>query len=318
MNNWKPHIIIPASPGQPLVRQVKELLEQQRATWDLFRRGEASLLEITSKKYSFDNREVIVQANPGRSISTNAKVDPKSVAERPCFLCPGSLPPPERGVAYGNYVILPNPYPILRHHMTITFRDHEPQRISGRINDLLSLTKELGPDMFVLYNGPRCGASAPDHMHFQACSSANIPLFEQLPYFSGDNQTIPCSSLERNYLSCSFNDTAEAEKNIQSALTALRSITGEPREPMVNIIALYSENRYIVNIFPRAKHRSACYFADPPKRLSISPAAVEMAGIIVVADATHFDRVHKDTVLGIYREVTLEKDQFSRLVELVI
>lgn len=318
MNNWNPHLITPASPGLSLVRQVEGLFEQQRATWDLFRNGEASLSEITMKKFSYDGREVIVQANPGRSISTNANVDPESVAGRPCFLCPGSLPEAERGIASGNYVILPNPYPVLSGHLTIAYRDHETQRIKGRIADLLSLAKELGPDMFVLYNGPRCGASAPDHMHFQACGTAGVPLFGQLPPFSGDSRVTPLTIWERHLLLCGFRNRADAELTIQSVVDALAAISGETREPMVNIIALYRDDRYSVTIFPRSKHRSASYFADPPERLSISPAAIEMAGIVIVADTAHFGRVDEETVRGIYREVTLEKDQFSRLVELVI
>jgi ATP adenylyltransferase/5',5'''-P-1,P-4-tetraphosphate phosphorylase II len=317
MNDWGPKLIPPAASGLPLTRQVEDLIKQQRSTWDLFRRGEDSLSEITVKKFSSDNREMIVQANPGRSFSTNAKVDPKSVAKRPCFLCPGSLPPSERGVAFGRYIILPNPFPILRGHLTIASHDHEVQRIEGRIADFLFLTKELGPDRFVLYNGPRCGASAPDHMHFQACNSAGVPLFGQLPRFSGDSQVLPLTIWERNLIACEFKDGAEAETTIHTVVDSLKKITGDPQEPMLNIIALYRNNRYIVTVFPRAKHRSSCYFAEPSQRLSISPAAVEMAGIIVVAEAVHFDRVDEETVRDIYREVTLGTDQFSRLMELV-
>ena len=119
MSNWEAKLIKPFTPELPLSRQVRSLFRQQRETWDLFREGEASLSTIRSKRFFMDGKDIIVQSNPGRSISTNAKVDPKSIAKRPCFLCPDSLPPQERGIAFGNYILLPNPYPILKHHLTI-------------------------------------------------------------------------------------------------------------------------------------------------------------------------------------------------------
>ena len=317
MNRWKPKLLAPSAPDLPLSQRIGELLRQQRATWDLFRKGEEALGSITTKKFYFDNRHVIVQANPGRFISTSAKVDPQSIAKRPCFLCPESLPPAERGIASGDFVLLPNPYPILCSHLTIAFNRHEPQRIAGHIPEFIALVKELGPAMFLLYNGPRCGASAPDHMHFQACAGGGVPLFEQLPSTIINGGIEPLAIGGRNLLAGSFADAADAADFIGRSLAALQTITGEPEEPMLNIVARFSSGRYSIAFFPRAKHRSARYFAPPDRRLSISPAAMEMAGIVVVAEATHFDRVDAEAVRTIYREVTLGPDLFSRLAKAV-
>jgi ATP adenylyltransferase/5',5'''-P-1,P-4-tetraphosphate phosphorylase II len=317
MSAWDAKLIEPSSPREPMLQQVHALFQQQRATWELFRNGEAALSKIKSRILTIDDKRVIVQANPGRSSSTNAKVDPASVAKRPCFLCPDSLPPLERGIAFGNYIMLPNPFPILKHHMTIALRNHEPQQLDNHIEDLLAVTRALGPEMFVIYNGPRCGASAPDHMHFQACVREGVPLFEQLPLASDKDQVVPLTLWGRNLVVCSFGQASQAQACIQSVITALKDSTGEKSEPMMNIVALFRDDRYIISIFPRARHRSACYFAEPKQQIAISPAAIEMAGIVVVANMDHFDRVNENVVLSMYKEVTLGNDLFSRLVEAV-
>jgi ATP adenylyltransferase/5',5'''-P-1,P-4-tetraphosphate phosphorylase II len=317
MSTWDAKLIAPSSPHASLLQQVHALFQQQRATWKVLRDGEAGLAAMKIKRFSLDGRRIVVQANPGRAVSTHAKVDPASVAGRPCFLCPGSLPPLERGISFGDYVLLPNPYPILKHHMTIAFRSHVPQLLEGRLNDLCALARALGPEMFVIYNGPRCGASAPDHLHFQACSSEGVPLFEQLPLDSGNDQVLPLTIWGRNMLVCSFGEAERAAARIQSIASALKDITVEQGEPMMNVVALYRNGRHIITIFPRAKHRSACYFAEPRKQISISPAAMEMAGIIVVANIDHFDRVDESVVRSMFEEVTLGDNLYSRLVEAV-
>ncbi|MBN1308458.1 MAG: DUF4922 domain-containing protein, partial [Chitinispirillaceae bacterium] len=305
MNNWDATLISPSAPRGSLLQQIQALFKQQRETWDLFRNNEALLAAMKIKTLMMDNRRIVVQANPGRTASTNANVDPASIAGRPCFLCPNGIPPLERGIAFGDYIMLPNPYPVLKHHMTIAFRVHAPQLLGERIADLLALTKSLGPEMFVLYNGPRCGASAPDHMHYQACSVDHVPLFEQLPAEAEDGRTVPLSIWGRNMVVCCCKEAAQARSRIQCIISALKKIVGGPGEPMFNIVSLYRDERYIITLFPRAKHRSACFFAPPHERILISPAAIEMAGIVVVADIDHFDRVDENVVYSMFREVTL-------------
>ncbi|MBD3241916.1 MAG: DUF4922 domain-containing protein [Chitinivibrionales bacterium] len=316
MQPWESHLLeLPAH--MPVYQQVQVLLEQQRATWELFREGQAALDNLQIRTFGSVGERVVVQANPRRRISTDAKVDPASVAKRPCFLCPDALPPLERGIAFGEYVILPNPYPILRRHVTVAFRSHTPQRLAGRVADLLALTRALGPDMFVIYNGPRCGASAPDHQHFQACSCRGVPLFEQLPAAQSMEYLTPLTIAGRNLLYLSYADSARLEARIQAIVSSLETLLGEPGEPMVNLVARYHNGRYQVSVFPRARHRSACYFAEPAQRIAISPAAIEMAGVVVVADVDHFDRVNEAVVRSVYEEVTLGSELFNRLVEAV-
>jgi hypothetical protein len=315
MSAWTAKLFAPPASATSLRDQIALLLDQQRATWPAFRDGEAALERIRTKQLIINGCTVTVQANPGRQISTAAKVDPASIATRPCFLCPGSLPPLERGIQWGGFVVLPNPYPIFKNHLTIAARTHEPQTIDKRIDDMIALARALGPEQFVLYNGPRCGASAPDHMHFQACRSTDVPIFGQLPVAFDTGRTMPLIIGCRTMIACGSPDPSVVRQSIESTVEKLTRVSGETQEPMFNLIVFYREGRYRSVLFPRAKHRSACYFAPPAERLSISPAAVEMAGIVVVADDTHFDRVDEAAVKAMYGEVTLDPTRFSRLAK---
>ena len=118
-----------------------------------------------------------VQFNPGRYISTSAKVDEKSINDRKCFLCPANLPEEQKGILYEEeYLILGNPFPIFPEHFTIPNINHVPQQIKNNFPLMLKLTKDLSKHYVVLYNGPKCGASAPDHFHFQAGTKNFMPI----------------------------------------------------------------------------------------------------------------------------------------------
>ncbi|HEX6739490.1 MAG TPA: DUF4922 domain-containing protein, partial [Vicinamibacteria bacterium] len=160
---------------------VAELLAQQRQAWPLLRDGYAAWARSQTRRVAVRSAEVVLQHNAGRLRNTTADVAAAAAGARPCFLCPQSLPPEEQGIAFGDeLVILCNPYPILDRHLSITHREHRPQRLSGRLETMLTLAQALGPEFFVLYNGPRCGASAPDHLHFQACARALLPIARDL------------------------------------------------------------------------------------------------------------------------------------------
>ena len=136
-----------------------------------------SLDSVKVREIHCDGFSTLLQFNPKRIVSTSANVDDKSVRERKCFLCLENLPEEQKGVLYRDeFLILCNPAPIFPRHFTISTVRHTPQEIGKFIGTLLSLAKELSPEFTVFYNGPRCGASAPDHMHFQASPSWSIPV----------------------------------------------------------------------------------------------------------------------------------------------
>src|SRR5690606_5973953 len=147
----------------------RTLLELQKQDWPQCAEGYATLKDVRVKEFQFNGFKIKVQFNAGRITSSAAKVDAKSISERKCFLCTENLPAEQKGILYGeDYLILCNPFPIFNEHFTLTHIQHAPQSIKGSFNKLLSLSKNLSKYYTVFYNGPRCGASAPDHMHFQA------------------------------------------------------------------------------------------------------------------------------------------------------
>jgi hypothetical protein len=306
--SWESILLETAQPVRDLPLQIDALFSQQRETWDRFRQGELALSSMQTRTYTQDGGHIIVQVNPGRRESTLAQVDPVTVSKRPCFLCPENIPKPERGLAFGDLVILPNPSPVVRRHCTIPSREHTPQRLPDRIGDMLELARALGPEMLVFYNGPRCGASAPDHFHFQACNTQGIPLLTHLP------QSTPFENFGRRMLIFADKDAGKVAGRLRQALEALSEQSEDDAEPMVNVISVHRDGRNLTILFPRARHRPECYFAKDESRIAISPAALEMAGILVVAEPDHFDRVDQATALAIYQEVSLDEERFAKLI----
>ncbi|HXF06074.1 MAG TPA: DUF4922 domain-containing protein, partial [Blastocatellia bacterium] len=169
--------------GWPALLDV--LMAHQQQSWPLLKEGVEGLSRVQVKELALDGIRLVAQHNPRRLTSTTAAVDDRAIRQRQCFLCPEGLPPEEKGLPYGEeFVILCNPFPILSGHLTIVHRDHRPQALAGVFHVLLDLAHDLAPDYFVLYNGAKCGASAPDHLHFQAARRGKLPIEEHLggPY----------------------------------------------------------------------------------------------------------------------------------------
>lgn len=166
--------------------QASELLVKQLATWPLAAQNYCALESVRSQSFDLGGCTVHTQFNPARALSSGAKVDARSLRERKCFLCPENLPVEQERLPFGlRYLVLCNPYPIFTEHFTIPSREHAPQRILSRIDDFLELTRRL--DRFTLfYNGPRCGASAPDHAHFQAVTRGVMPLDREVVTTTSD------------------------------------------------------------------------------------------------------------------------------------
>ena len=179
-----------------LIERVGALIEHQKQTWPMLAEGYSAFAAIDSKRIESGESVIVVQHNPRRVGSTAAAVDRASVEARKCFLCADALPPEEKGIAYGDLIILCNPFPVLDRHLSIVHRDHIEQKIAGNLEILLGLAAELSPDYFVLYNGPRCGASAPDHLHFQACSRALLPIEETVRASNVEDAAPHCSVCE--------------------------------------------------------------------------------------------------------------------------
>lgn len=322
--------------GQPadqsLEARVAALIDQQCATWPLLHEGYEQFRRIDTRRAKVEESEVVIQHNPGRIRSTAASVDKASVEMRRCFLCPENLPQEEKGIAYGeDLVILCNPFPVLDRHLSIVHRRHVPQQIEGNVEALLTLARELGSSYFVLYNGPECGASAPDHLHFQACSRELLPieanLFEDEPVLVEDCGY--CEETARNTFElftlggCGRSvavfrggNRDEVAHWVYEVIREL-ALQTDRSEPLLNIICTYDPKLWTLYLFPRAKHRPDCFYAEGEQRLVVSPGAIDMAGVIVVPEREHFSKIESDQIAAIFSEVSLNGDLVNDLIDTI-
>lgn len=264
-----------------------------------------------------------LQFNPARIVSTGARMDKETIGRRPCFLCKANRPA-EQIVKHidGGFDLLVNPYPILPQHFTIPARTHRPQRIDGNYGEIRRIL-DMYPGLTVFYNGPECGASAPDHMHFQAGTSGVLPLqtgWQRL----ARNLTAVASTDNGDRISLITDwhcpalliqsRTAEGgERLFRTIYNALPAGGGHP-EPMMNIVAWRNDGEVLTVVFPRRRHRPACYSATDGRQILVSPGALDMAGLIITPRRADFDSMTADEAVGILREVSLGKEETGAVV----
>ncbi|HXG01479.1 MAG TPA: DUF4922 domain-containing protein [Bacteroidota bacterium] len=309
-----------------LSQNLQILLRHQKQTWDVLRRNYEDLDAVETRSLSIGNSTVHLQHNPARLTSTSARVDEESIRSRPCFLCLENLPEVQRGLAYGDeFVILCNPFPIFPEHFTIVHRRHTPQRFEPVMRTFVELSRELGEEYVVLYNGPRCGASAPDHLHLQVGNSGFLPLedeYERMIMQGGekiaDKEGVVAFGVEeggRRFLAIESDDIDDVRAAIRAAFVALDGGHAASDEPMVNILSWFREGEWRVVLFPRAKHRPECFDAPEERRLVISPAAVDLSGVVIAPRRSDFERITAHDVAAIFVEVLLSPEAFSRFKE---
>ncbi len=304
--------------------QCHALLVQQKLTWELLRTNYSSLDQIEARTLEFDGFQIRLQYNPTRLTSSAAKVDDKSIRERKCFLCPTHLPAHQRALPFEDeYLILCNPFPIFPEHFTIPHREHMPQVIDGTLGTMLELTRAMGSRYTVFYNGPRCGASAPDHLHFQAGSRNVMPLEVEYPHFLSrwGRSLIESSQLEvhaisggfRRFLTIESADRDLVEGAFEALYGAHQSVAKTVDEPMLNVLGMWVGDRWRLIVFPRAKHRPAMFFAEGDSRFLLSPASVDLGGLCVVPVEKDFRRITADHMQQMFQEVCLPEDAFESL-----
>jgi hypothetical protein len=324
-----PRDLGPGLEGADLATHAHAFLEQQKRTWDLLRTGYGSLERVEFRSMDLEGCTIRLQFNPGRITSSTAKVDAHSISERPCFLCIRNLPADQRALPFGDeFLILCNPFPIFPEHFTITHRDHTPQRIEGYCRTMLALSRDLQARYTVLYNGPRCGASAPDHLHFQAGNKQFMPIDTEFPALARRwGETLFTSSrirvlaLEDGLRKCIVIESVD-ENLAAGAFAAFvdgfrETVPSEDEEPMMNILSSCEGGRWRVVLFPRAKHRPAFYFAEGDRRILISPASVDLGGMCITPLREDFLKVTGDDLREMFREVLLSEEHFRELKDRV-
>jgi ATP adenylyltransferase/5',5'''-P-1,P-4-tetraphosphate phosphorylase II len=309
--------------SENLSENLRTLLDQQKDTWALLRSNYASLDAVSSKELECGSSTILVQHNSARITSTAARVDAASVQKRPCFLCVENLPQEQRAVKYNEeFLILCNPFPIFPEHFTVTHIRHVPQSIEPALSTLLSLSKDLEDEFVVLYNGPRCGASAPDHLHLQVGNAGFLPLeeeYERLITDAGEKVAdrggvlvFAVDSGLRRFVAIESDEQEEASEACRRLFRVLQEFFGDAEEPMMNILSWYKEGEWKVVVFPRAKHRPSVFY-DQQNGLLVSPAAVDLAGVVITPRAEDFARITTDDVEAIFHEVLISPDAFEKV-----
>ena len=266
--------------------------ESQLREWQLARNNHEALAhvwchELVSTKTSTPLR---VQYNPARMVSTGANIDKASIAARPCFLCAMNRPKEQSSLDLNDdFEWLVNPFPILPHHFTIAAKEHRPQRILDGYDAMIRATQVLPEGYIVFYNGPKCGASAPDHLHLQAGIGRGIPLVEYvLTLPEADEQA--CQAIAPfGYMAYLIRD-AEERTTFDRLYAMLPLMEGE-YEPRMNVVALRRGEQVSLIVIPRLQHRPHCYSAEGDSRYLISPGALDMCGLIVTPRAEDYERL---------------------------
>ena len=295
-----------------LSKQVSLLMESQLSQWPTARDNYAALKTVRLRQFEVEGLTFRVQYNPARIRSTAARVDKQSIGQRPCFLCAANRPAEQAAVSFlRRYDILVNPYPIFPRHLTIADRSHSPQRLAPRMADMLALAREL-PEFTVFYNGPACGASAPDHAHFQAGSRGVMPIEREWqprrgkPIRIGSSRLYLIDDSPRHSLVVVGTRAEELSDIVARLLDLLHKDEGEA-EPKVNVLALYEEGLYIVIVLPRRRHRPSCYFAEGREHLLVSPASVDLGGLIIVPTEEDFLKIDARRIREIVSEVCADR-----------
>jgi hypothetical protein len=292
----------------------RHLVDAERESWPEFRGAWDSLGEARQRDITCSGFSVRVMYNPGRSINTLAAVTPEKIGQRPCFLCAANLPAEQKAVLYkDDFFILANPRPVVPYHLTIAYGAHQPQSLYASFDHFLSLTHDIAPGFTTLYNGPQCGASAPDHLHFQAIPSGHLPVEKEFlarEKFSIVNEKdgIIVSSgrgLGREIILIEGARARDVSHAFREFIDMRRPGTADDGEPMINVIGHYMTDSFRLAIFPRRAHRPAAFFREDDQRILISPAVMEMGGMIVTPSEADFNRLNAEIIEAIYREVSL-------------
>ena len=270
--------------------KIYDLFHRQLRCWELAKKNFEALKNCQTKTVDFDFFKITVYFNPARAVSSLAKLDDKTIAARPCFLCATNRPKEQGKIDFkGEYDILVNPYPICPVHFTIASKAHTPQLIQGKLDDMLDLSEAL-PDFAILYNGAKAGASAPDHFHFQA---VHLDFFKE-PIekpMEGLIGKISFQSTRKEEVENCVNDYCE-------------KFNTNDDEPMMNVFCQYKSGNWILTVFPRKQHRPAQFFAEGDTQIMISPGAIDMTGNIITAREIDFEKITKEVLIDVFGQVS--------------
>lgn len=313
--------------------RIEKFICDQLSVWPMAAENYRNLKKAETRTLPVGGLNVVLQYNPARKISSEAKLDKKSISERPCFLCPENRPQEQYNIDFEGrkgkrYRITLNPYPIFPSHLVISSTDHTPQSIWHRYPDMLDFVA-TNRKYACYYNGPESGASAPDHMHFQGCPRGMMPLEKAVDKLLG-------SARSHSELECLTNlkeaklyhlnmftrgifvlrgATPKSVTKLFYRLADCASMTlgGEP-EPKFNVISWFEDNEYRSLVIFRSKHRPHNYFSDGPDHLSMSPGCADMGGVMVAPEESDYEKMTPELLSQVISEVSIGEDDEKALV----
>ncbi len=308
---------------------VYDLINRQLAVWQQASDNFAALANVGVKEVTVGGFPVKIQFNPARIVSSAAKVDPKTIKERKCFLCAANRPEIQEGLPFKGkkqeYTVLINPFPIFPKHLTVPDTNHVNQTIEGeyeRFEDMLSLAETLD-DFLFFYNGPKCGASAPDHMHFQGGNKGFLPVEYNYGKLEKtllvDAEGVKVFSVEnymRGIMAIEATDKLAAVAQFRRLYSLLEVKEGE-WEPMLNLLAWTVKEgdavKYVALVYLREKHRPSHYFAEGDANILLSPASVDMGGVFITPLEKDFNKVSEKELTEIADELQISSEQFGMI-----
>jgi hypothetical protein len=304
----------------------EEFFNFQISSWNFAKANYSALEKAQFKKFVFPNATVFVQHNPARAISTFAETARETIADRKCFLCDENLYPEQIGLAINeNFTMLVNPYPIVSRHFTIKFNKHVPQKISDNFGDFLASARFLGEKYFVLYNGPDCGASVPEHRHFQAGIASELPIINEIKAYcererefierriltreEGKNIRRVYDGLRAYYLLCNENED-ELTANFFELFRELERRFPSERETKINLLLFVYRGKLTLGVFPRKNHRPQTFYDEDG--IKISPATLDYGGLMVAPRKEDFEKIDKKGIKKIFGDVAFEASELFK------
>ena len=299
---------------------ISRFFNRQREVWTDARHRFRDLKHVETRQFS---DQLKLQWNPARIVSTGAKIDKKTLGERPCFLCDKNRPKEQMSKQIDEkFHLLVNPFPILPVHFTIPARKHQPQLIYKNYGEMHRFIS-LHSDLMVFYNGPKCGASAPDHLHFQAGTNGILPLQTNWQRLSrnltdiislNDEEKI---SVVRDFIVPAFviiSKSAESDEALFRRLYKAMPQRGDETEPMMNIISWRKGEEFISVVIPREKHRPEAYFAEGDAQFVVSPGALDMSGLIITPREEDFRKLTEEKALSLLQECGVSEEKMNAII----
>ncbi|OGU61732.1 MAG: hypothetical protein A2V66_04445 [Ignavibacteria bacterium RBG_13_36_8] len=297
------------------------LLAFQKNNWQLLQDNYNNLLQVQTKDLKYGDFIIKVQHNPERIKSTTTDLSNSLTDSDNSILHYNNLPAEQKALHYyKDYLILCNPYPIFQEHFTIPSVSPKPQLILNHFKDMLFLGRDIHRHHFVFYNGPECGASTPEHLHFQAGSKNIMPIDDEYDRVKKSHteaillndklQIYFSKNYLRNFISLESHSVEELQKGFNQLYLIMSKVYPNHQEPPMNILVNYDKSWRVI-IFLRTKHRPSYFFLEGQSKIIVSPGAVDMGGLLILPREEDFNKITKENIVEVYRQVTSTREQIE-------